>query len=325
MVYLQLIGGFALLLGAAEIMVRGAVGLARRLGISPLVIGMTVIAFGTSLPELLVSLQAGLGGSPGIAVGNVIGSNVANILLILGAACAIKPLTKKPPVMNRDTFVLAFCTALFVGLCWLGEIGLWSGVALIVLLAVFMISSYMREAHDPMAAAGHDKEVEELSQIPSSLWITVPATLGGLAGIALGADLLVDGGVTLARDFGVSEEVIGLTLVAFGTSLPELAASVVAALRGHGDVAFGNVVGSNLFNMLAIAGIVSVVVPLPVADTILAYDLWIMSAATLALIPIMTGHLKLSRAGGALFLTVYVAYIFSLTQGVGEQAAARLF
>ena len=324
MMYLQLAGGLLLLLGAAEVMIRGAVGLARGFGLSPLFIGMTVVALGTSAPELLVSLNAGLGGNGAIATGNIIGSNIANILLIVGAAALLAPAARRKDKLYRDGALLVACTALFIVLGWSGELDRASGILLLVLFAAFMGSTYWRDINDPAASAERITEVEEIGTIPARPWLAGLATLGGLGGIVLGADLMVTGGVALARAAGISEEVIGLTLIAVGTSLPELAASAVAALRGHADVALGNIVGSNMFNMLAVGGVVAVVSPLPFSSEMLSFDVWVMLGSTLLIVPLMVGWVGLSRLGGALFVLLYAAYLAAQVFGLPGIVAERL-
>lgn len=316
MMYLKILLGFVFLLGSADILVRGAVGLARRLEISPLVIGMTIIAFGTSAPELMVSLDAALAGSSAMALGNVIGSNMANMLLILGAAALLMPIVVKPYALLGDGMMLLGGSLLFAWFCWTGPIGFWQGGVLLVLLAVFLIRAYWRDSHDGgVSAEIHAEEVKDFEGL-KSLWLIWAAILAGLAGVLFGADLLVESGVELARVYGIAEEVIGLTVLAFGTSLPELAASVVAALRGHTEVALGNVVGSNLFNVLAVIGVVALVTPLEVPAQVLQFDLWLMLGVTVALMPFLIGGWRINRATAAVLLSAYGAYIFAQAYGI---------
>jgi cation:H+ antiporter len=318
MMYLKIFLGFVFLLGSADILVRGAVGLARRLEISPLVIGMTIIAFGTSAPELLVSMDAALAGSSAMAIGNVVGSNMANMLLILGAAALFMPISIKPFALMHDSIMLLVASALFAWFCLSGPIGGWQGAVLIVLLVTFLTRAYLRESREGgVSAEIHAEEVKDFEGL-TSLRLIWMAILAGMAGVVYGADLLVDGGVELARTFGVAEEVIGLTVLAFGTSLPELAASVVAAMRGHTEVALGNVVGSNLFNVLAVIGSVALVTPLQVPAQVLDFDLWVMLAVTLVLMPYLMGGWRIGRATAIIFLGVYGAYIFAQAYGVSR-------
>jgi cation:H+ antiporter len=323
MMYLKVAIGFVLLLVAAEFMVRGAVALAKKSGISPLVIGMTVVAIGTSAPELVVGLQAGFAGAPGLALGNIVGSNIANVLLILGAAGLIAPVVSKHGALVGDAVVLVGGSILFAFFCMQGEIGVPSGAILVTALALFLYLSYRREREEGGADAElHVDEVDEVGELPDSALVVWVALLGGMAGIIYGADLLVDGGVDIAREFGVSEEVIGLTLVALGTSLPELAASVVAAVRGHADVAIGNVVGSNMFNILGIGGVVAMVTPLPVSNQVMTFDLWVMLGATALMLPVLLWGWRLSRPAAILFLALYAGYISIQAIGVEQVLAA---
>lgn len=318
MTYLTLIAGLILLLGGAEVMVRGAVTLARKLGISPMVIGLTVVALGTSAPELIVAIEAALEGAAGMAVGNVVGSNIANILLILGVSGLIYPIASDPRAVKRDGSLLGIMTLLFALICWQGVVGFWSGAVLMALFVLFLGYSYWRETHaeDPEAAELHAKEAEEVEPLKGGVPIALAATIGGIAILILGSDFLVTSGVTLARDWGVSEEVIGLTMIALGTSLPELAASAVAAYRRHTDVALGNVVGSNLFNMLAVMGAAAMVSPLPVAKQILQFDLWVMLSATLLLVVFALTREMLSRLEAGLLFILYFVYIGLQAKGV---------
>ena len=323
MMYLQVIGGFIVLLVAAEAMVRGAVILAEKMGISPMVIGMTVVAFGTSAPELVVSLDAALSGSAGLAIGNIVGSNIANVWLILGAACLVTPILAKPGALKRDVAMLIGGSLLFVALCSMGELGLLAGVVLLIVFAGFIITSYARGKGDPDVLKEQIEELEELEKgIPKNVPVALLATVVGIIGLAFGADLLVKGGAEIATSFGVSDEVIGLTLFAFGTSLPELAASVVAAYRGHPDVAIGNIIGSNIFNMLLVGGVVATVAGLPVPGQVLIFDNWIMLLAVAMLIPVLLGRMKLNRAYAGVFLVLYFAYVGAQAYGVDRLLGA---
>ncbi len=317
MEYLQVLGGFVLLLGGAEVLLRGSVAIARRLKISMLVIGMTIVAFGTSLPELVVSLNAAFSGSPDIAVGNIVGSNVANLLLIIGVAGLVLPIAARSNPLVRDGLTLLAVTLLFAALLWYGFVGREVGVVLLVLLLAFLARSYWQETRGKpdVSAERLAQEAAEVGDLTAATWILWIAVVAGLAGVALGADLLVKGSVVLARAAGVSEAVIGLSLIAIGTSLPELAASVVAALRGHSDIAVGNVVGSNLFNMLCVGGGVAVAAPFHVAEQIQTFDVWVMVAATLAFMPFLLARVRFGRMMGALFVAAYVCYMAVLFIG----------
>lgn len=327
MMYLQFLCGLVLLVVTAEIMIRGAVGLATHFGMSPLLVGMTVVALGTSAPELVVALDAAINGTPAVATGNVVGSNIANVLLIVGAAALLTPIVRRPNGRKRDGLLLIFFTVLFLMVGRTGEIGFASGALLLLVFVVYMgvtIRQGMAVLSNGSDASGNtpdgssDDVDDVLSSAPKNLWLAALATVGGLVGIAFGADLTVTGGVSIARTYGVSEEVIGLTLIAVGTSLPELAATVVAARRGHPDVALGNILGSNMFNMLAIAGITAMVTPLPVSASMIAFDLWVILATSVVVAPVLMGRLPMTRFAGFVFLLLYAGYLAA--QGLGLSA-----
>jgi len=315
--YVQIVAGFVFLLGGADILVRGAVGLARKMNVSTLLIGMTIIAFGTSAPEFLVSMDAALAGSSAMALGNVIGSNMANILLILGVAAMLKPISVKPYALLRDSLMLLVGSLLFVWFVVRGDIGIWQGAVLLALFTFFIGNSYWRETHGATTAADiYIHEAEEYEDLGESMWRIWMLLLAGLAGVIIGADQLVKGGVEAARTLGIAEEVIGLTVLAIGTSLPELAASVMAALRGHADVALGNVVGSNMFNTLAVVGGVAVLTPLDAPDQIRDFDLWVMLGVTVLAMPYLIGGWRLTRPVAIVFMIAYGAYVAVQAYGV---------
>ncbi|MGF1641038.1 MAG: calcium/sodium antiporter [Rhodospirillales bacterium] len=310
MVYLELVAGFALLVAGGDCLVRGAVALARRLGVSPLLIGLTLVGFGTSTPELLTSVQAALIGSPGIAVGNVVGSNTANILLILGIAALLSPLRTSPAAFRRDGTVVLLAALACVGVVLFGHLDRPIGVVLVGLLVGYIVYTYRHErvVHDASAAM-HEAEASAAEPVPARLWVSLLFTVGGLALTLLGARLLVDGSIGLARAAGVSETIVGLTLVAIGTSLPELVTSIVAALRRQADVAFGNIVGSNIYNVFGILGVTAMVRPIPVPPEIARLDVWVMLAATLLLLLFSVTGWRVTRSEGGVLLAAYVAYI----------------
>ena len=318
MSYLFVAAGLCLLLFGGESLVRGAVDLARRLGVSPLVIGLTIVAYGTSAPELLVSLDANLAGAPGIAIGNVVGSNIANILLIVGASAIIYPITCSSGGLNVNSVVLLTATFLFFGLGLTGSIEAWAAVPLLGLLFGFTIYSYNTGRKNPEAAESLEAEGYENGNTPLPRSLAILAF--GLVGVVLGSHLLVTGAVELARDFGVSEATIGLTLVALGTSLPELATAVVAAYRRHPEVALGNVVGSNLFNTLGIMGIVPLFGALPVPEAVIGFDFLVMLAATLIFVGWGAVCRTFGRIMAALFLCAYVGYIACHYFGISAMA-----
>ena len=303
--------GIVLLVVAGDALVKGAVNLALRLGIPPLVVGLTVVAFGTSAPELLVSIKAVLQGAPGLALGNVVGSNIANVFLVLGIPALIHTLHTSRVDTKQSYITMLMGSALFAGLAFLGTFTWVSGLALLAGLAFMLWQSYTHAANH---RAGKAEEEEPEGADPCmSGWKIAAYLLAGIVGLPLGADFLVDASVDIARVLGVSEAVIGLTLVAIGTSLPELATTVMAAIRRSADVALGNVIGSNVFNLLAIIGITSLVGPLPVPREMLSFDIWVMLAASLCLIPFVLFRRDITRGVGLTFTGVYLAYLVVLT------------
>ena len=306
---LSVILGLVLLFAGGESLVRGSVSLARRLGVSPLMIGLTLVGFGTSTPELVTSLEAAFRGSAGIAVGNVIGSNTANILLILGAAALISPIVCNPQAFRRDA-VAVLGTAILLAACTVfGAIGRGIGSAFVALLLGYVGLTYMRERRSADASAKlHEAETALAEPLPSSLAAGLLFTAGGIAMTIGGAYLLVDGALALALAAGVPDTIIGLTVVAVGTSLPELSASIVAAFRRQGDIALGNILGSNIYNILGVLGTTAIINPLAVPAEIARIDIWVMLAATVLLIVFALTGSRLSRLEGAVFLCLYGAY-----------------
>ena len=298
---LLILGGLALLVVGGDFLVRGAVALALRLGIAPVIVGLTVLAFGTSAPELIVSVAAALGGQPGIALGNVVGSNIANVLLILGATAVIAPVLSSDAELKRSWLWAVGAELLLIALCFAGPLMWWHGAILLAALAV-LLSGQLRRARQGKGDAP-ELEVGAADPRKIALWLVI-----GLVALPIGAKILVAGASDIARSFGISEAVIGLTLVAIGTSLPELAASLASALRGRADMALGNVIGSNIFNILAIMGITAFFGPLPVPAEMLRVDLWFMLATTLLVGPFLIRHIAIGRLTGTALLSVYAAY-----------------
>lgn len=299
--FLLLIIGLAILTLGAEILVRGAAALALRLGLTPLVIGLTVVAFGTSAPELVVSLQAAQRDAAEIAVGNVIGSNICNLALILGFCALLKPLTTSHSVIWREVPILIGVT---LGSAWVladGHLSALEGGILLAGLFIYTGVTFVRARQDPDQALGDD------APQPLPLALALFFTLGGLGGLLYGSDLFVDAAVTIARELGWSETLIGLTIVAIGTSLPELAISVVAVKNGETDVAIGNVVGSSLFNLLGILGVTGIAAG-SLALQLQTTDLVMLLVLTVAMWPLVqTGH-RIDRREGAMLLIAYLAY-----------------
>ena len=309
MIYLQLVGGLVILLLGGDFLVRGAVALARKLGVSPLVIGLTLVAFGTSAPELIVSVEAALNGVPDLAIGNVVGSNVANVFLVLGAPALIFPIVCQTPSLNRNVIMMIGASLLFIAFCWVGTLVAWHGAILVAVLLAFLINSYVSERDDDHGHDEYGQEFDGTSVFPQSVLVFLGFIVVGLAGLILGSHILINGAVGVARAWDVSEAVIGLTLVALGTSLPELATTIVAALRKHGEIAVGNIVGSNMFNILGVMGITSLIIPVPIPTQILQFDLWIMLAAALVLLPFTVRQIPIGRGAGVLFSAVYVGFV----------------
>jgi len=350
-----LLAGFILLIVSGEFLVRGAVSIAKSLGMSSLLIGITLVGFGTSSPELVTSLQASFAGSPGIAIGNFVGSNISNILLIVGTAAIIFPLAVSRRSLDRDGMVVLASAVMFAGIAFLLPYNQIVGAVFVTGLLAYLVTAYQLEmrhtrasksasytvpykearpeadllkvdASDHTAAFEKAQAHEELGGYGSSEpseseaddyeevkpWLAVVFALGGLVGIILGGRLLVDGAVGIARTYGVSEAVIGLTIVAVGTSMPELVTSVIAALRKHSDVAVGNVLGSNIYNTLGIGGRVALIAPTEIPEQIIRYDNIVMIVATTALLLFAYSRGRIGRIEGALFLAAYVTYIYSL-------------
>lgn len=312
--YLQLIIGFALLVAGGEALVRGAVSVATRFGVSPLLIGLTLVGFGTSAPELVTSIQAALGGFPGIAVGNVVGSNIANILLIVGVAAVIMPMTVDAQAFRRDGAALAIATVLAVAVILFGTLDRWMGGVLVIALLTYIWIAYRTDTIAVASSALSD--VPDVPPVSGSVWVALGLAVGGIIVTILGARLTVEAAVTLALLWGMSETVVGLTVVAVGTSLPELVTSVMAALRRESGIAFGNVIGSNIYNILGILGVTALVQPIPIPPQIAQLDVWVMTAATVLLIVIVVAWRRIGRGVGLAFLGAYAAYTAWLVAGV---------
>jgi len=307
---IKLAAGFLLLFVGGEVLVRGSVSLARRWQVSSFLIGATVIAFGTSAPELVVSLKAAYDDAMGIALGNIVGSNIANLLMILGMAALLAPIIVNRRAVMRDAMALAAATGLLTLFVVLGEISRWQGGLMFVLLASLIVYSYWSERRRVVPSGELQAKVEaELQDIPHSMMTAGAFVITGLASIAFGAHFLVEAAIVVARGIGMSEAVIGLTVVAVGSSLPELATTIVAAYRKHADMALGNVIGSSLFNILGILGLVSFIHPIAAPKEIAAFDIWIMLGITaFVLAPVFAG-MRINRPVGGLFVLLYAGFI----------------
>ena len=305
----SILGGLVLLALGAEGLVRGASSGARRLGISPLIIGLTVVAYGTSAPELAVSLQAAMGGTPDIALGNVVGSNISNVGLILGVTALVAPVRVQTQILRLDVPIMIGISGLLLGLMWDGLVGRLNGVVLVAGAVAYTVVCIWGAWDEPRAVV--EDLFDEGVPAQGSWGRDLLFGLGGLALLVLGARLLVSGAVTVAEAAGLSTAVIGLTIVAVGTSLPELATSMVAALRGQNDLAVGNVVGSNIFNVLGILGITAVVHPVD-ATGLTWWDGGVMFAFSLLTLPLFWTGYTFSRLEGSLLLAGYLTYVGTL-------------
>ena len=329
MTFVYLAVGLVLLVVGAEVLVRGAARLAAQFGISPLIIGLTVVAFGTSAPETAVSVQAAWSGSGDIAVGNVIGSNIANVLLILGLTAVVAPLVVSRQLIRLDVPIMIGASLVTYALAWDGELNRFNGALLfagVLAYTTFLIISSRRSnapADDEFAKEFGLKDEPK----PHASLINAGLVLLGLVLLVAGSNFLVEGAVALARALGLSELVIGLTVIAIGTSLPELATSILAAIRGERDIAVGNIVGSNIFNLLCVLGLASLVSPIPiaVAPAALAFDFPVMIGVALACLPIFFAGYCIRRWEGLLFLGYYVAYTLYLVMANTGRPFAETF
>jgi len=309
LILLSIIGGFLILTFGAEALVRGASAIALRLGIAPLVIGLTIVAFGTSAPELAVSLKSALAGKSGIALGNVIGSNIANIGLILAITALIRPIQVQSQMVRRDIPIMIVASLLFWGLLLDGGLSFWDGALLTTLLFGYLGFSYISSKN-----SGKSEDIDDRPQHPL---LSVLLIIIGIAMLVGGGILFVDGAVALAKALGIGEVIIGLTIVAIGTSMPELVTSVVAARKGESDIAIGNIVGSNLFNILGILGITALIHPIA-AGGVQNFDLMVMLILALLVLPFAWSGFRIGRREGGILLTGYASYIGYLV----AQAAA---
>jgi cation:H+ antiporter len=347
--------GLLFLLGGGEVLVRGAASLATCLGLSPLLIGLTVVAATTSMPELVVTVTSGIEGVPDLGVGNVIGSNIANILLVLGTAAIICPIATRPEHVLRDGMVLLTATVLFTAFAFTSTVGRLEGFLMVVALVVYLVFSYYsdrrlngkrssdrdaqnheaqnheaqnRNAADRSEAGSNnpsrgnapgadptpDAALQEgtcVAERPARFagMMAVVFIITGVGALVGGSLLLIEGAVDIATRVGVSDAVIGLTLVAVGTSLPELATAIVAGLRHHSEIALGNVLGSNLFNLLLVLGVLGLIIPFQVAPEMLSFDIWVMVGAVVVLLPVMMTGWRIGRREGAVFLLAYGVYV----------------
>lgn len=321
---ISILGGLVILVIGADLLVRGAVRIAEGAGISPLLVGLTIVGFGTSTPELVTSVQGALAGSPGIAVGNIVGSNIFNIAVILGIAALLAPLAVAETALRRDAVLVIAASVLFAAVGWLWMLDRATGAVLLLLMAAYLTHAFRQERQAAGSTAAGEKEAALIAADPATApdaarsragsgWV-VPALLVvlGLAMLVGGGRFFVTGSIELARMLGVSEAVIGLTVVAAGTSMPELATSILAAFRRQADVALGNVLGSNLYNMLGIGGVTALIAPTEMPAQIVRFDNLVMIGLSVALIVMLYTGRRLSRGEGALLLGAYAAYAWAL-------------
>jgi cation:H+ antiporter len=304
---LMTVFGLAALVGAGDALVRGAVALSLRLGVPALVVSLTVVAFGTSAPELLVGIEGALAGADGIVFGNVVGSNIANVLLVMGVPAIISAIEPMEAEGRRDFLYMMGGSVLFILLCFLGPLVWWHGTLLFAALVLMLAFAYLAARRDKASEAEVLAEIEDADPTMAPWKIGVLLAVG-IIGLPIGAHLLIGGAQGIAASWGLSEAAVGLTLVAVGTSLPELVTSVMAALRRHAEVAIGNVIGSNAFNLLGIMGVVSFLGPLDVPQEFLTLDLWVMLATSALMWACVYPCWRVTRPMGVGLILLYVAY-----------------
>lgn len=313
---LQVLAGLALLLVGGRFLVRAGVTLAEGMGVSPLMIGLTIVAIGTSSPELLVNLMAALKGVPSLGVGNVIGANIANVLLVLGAAGLVYPIARNSAILRRDGPVMLVAVLAFAVAAWDGRLTRWQGLLMIACWGAYLVAVYRIERRSKAAIAERKAETRELEVRRQPLWLTALILSGSIAALIGGSHLLVEGAVVAARGLGVGEAVIGATVVAFGTVMPELVASITAALHRHTDLALGNVIGSIVVNVLGVLGLTAAVTPFPIPPEVLHFDLWVMLAACVLLVALGRRPHGIGRWTAGVMVAAYVAYDIALYAGV---------
>lgn len=308
MEFVLIIAGLVLLVFGGDYLVKGASGFALKFNMPSMLVGMTVVALGTSSPELVVSVSAALAGKPDISIGNIVGSNIANVCLILGITTIIFPVLIKREILKNDWVAMMLASILFYALARDGEIARWEGILFVVLLAAFITYSFVKAKK-----AAKEALPEELATGKSkSFLVLVLYVVLGTVGLVYGARWFLEGAESIARNLGVSDRVIAITLVAFGTSVPELAASIIAAIRKEHDIFLGNIIGSNLFNILAILGITSIINPISVANEIIHSDIFWMLATSFVLLPMGFFGKRLSRFDGVILLSTYLFYVYYL-------------
>lgn len=303
-----LVIGFAILIYSGDCLVRGALAAAYKANVSPLLVGILIVGFGTSMPEFLIGVQATIAGKPGLAHGNIIGSNIANIWLVLALPALIFPISTVAPRMRLTAFFMLMVTAAWIGITLVFGLNPVIGTAFLVVLAVYTVVSWFINRTD------HTEDTpEDLKIMHSPSWRMVMLILIGLVGLPLGSKLLVDGGISLAKETGMREEIVGLTLLAVGSSLPELGAGIAAAVRKHGDVAMGNILGANIFNILGVGGAVALLAPhQSLAADFTGYSNWAMGLAALLITLVVFMRRRIGLATGLIFIALYAVYIAGL-------------
>ena len=302
--------GLVLLTVGGDTLIRGSLAIAQRFNISPLLCGLLIVGFGTSAPELVVSVGAAFNNQDDIAIGNVVGSNIGNILLILGMCAVITPLTISPLALKRDATVMLLSSFIFILLTFNGSIlGIEGGLLLLMLFSYIVATYYTEKSSHTLNSQMHVDEGLEISTLPSTIWLTIGLMVIGLLGLVAGSKILLIGATNLASMWGVSESIIGLTIIAIGTSLPEFSVSLIAAFRKHGDVAVGNILGSNIFNMFGILGVSAVLSPLGVNQRVIEFDQWVLLIASILLLVFLYTGRKIGRIEGGVLLLGYIGYI----------------
>ena len=311
MVWLQALFGLIVLLVAGDLLVRGAVNFSLKIKIPAFIVSLTVVALGTSAPELLVAIRAILDNSPGIALGNVVGSNIANVFLVLGIPALIAGINTRECNTRKNYVFMMIATVIFLSLAFIGNFSLPQGILFLILLALFLLIT----ARDTLKMQDKISNLEVENADPNLVFWKIILFLSlGFIGLPIGADILVKNASLIANSYGLSDEVIGLTLVALGTSLPELATTLMAALRKQADVALGNVIGSNIFNLFAIVGITTMFGDIPIAPSFFNFDFWIMFGAGIVLFPFVYMRVNINRLWGAFLTLTYAAYLYVTVQ-----------
>lgn len=304
----MLIGGFVILLISGEFLVRGATSLALRFNISTLVVGVTVVSFGTSAPELVISLQAALNGHPDIAIGNIVGSNIANLALVLGITATIFHVNVSKNSIRIDWPVMMIASLAFWYFMSDLVIVQWEGLVFTIAIIAFVVWLIRKSRKEEIERAGDQKVFIE-QQSHSPVFKIIAFVVLGCAGLALGAKWLVDGAIVIAENIGISERIIGLTVIAFGTSIPELTTSLVATFKKQTDISIGNLIGSNIFNILGIIGVTALVTDIPVLEATLSFDIFWMLGISILVLPFMISSFQVRRIEGVILLALYFTYI----------------